>query len=88
MEYQSLQQKIQRGPCCYYSYESWAIQITPWVSLNSNRGVPAEVRERARGLTAKSGERGHRRRGWRGVGGSAGQGTPLGDLGGRGEYRS
>ena len=88
MEFQSLQQKLQRGPCCYYSYESWAIQITPWVSLNSNRGVPAEVRERARGLTAKSGERGHRRRGLGWGKRKGGRGEPLGGLGAREEDRS
>ena len=38
MEFQSSQQKLQRGPCCYYSYESRGLQIAPWSFVSFNTG--------------------------------------------------
>ena len=50
MEFQSLQQKLQRGPCCYYSNESRATQITPRVFVYLHPRSLAEVRAGERGF--------------------------------------
>jgi hypothetical protein len=51
------------GPCCYYSNESRAIQITPWGFLNFKLEVLDWGRKTEKGWPAFTGASAHRRRG-------------------------
>ena len=48
MEFQSSLQNLQRSPCCYYSSESTAIQITPWGFVSFNPEVLGRMGEQGK----------------------------------------